>query len=92
LLFGATRRVFGAKPLPVSRSARFEPAFPELHLRFQQTVAGKTGFYFFERNAQYDYGEINACRQAVDDFRKRTGIAAPLIAIDKSGVYWKKSG
>jgi len=39
-----------------------------------------------------DYGEINTCRQAVDDFRKRTGIAAPLIAIDKSGVYWKKSG
>jgi len=39
-----------------------------------------------------DYGEINTCRQAVDDFRKRAGIAAPLIAIDKSGVYWKKSG
>ena len=37
-----------------------------------------------------DYGEIKSCRQAVDDFRKSEGIAAPVIAIDQGGVYWQK--
>jgi len=28
-------------------------SFQELHLRVQQTVSGKIGFFLFERNAQY---------------------------------------
>ncbi len=39
-----------------------------------------------------DYGEVEACRKAVEDFRAGQGIVAPLVAIDGSGVFWKKSG
>jgi O-methyltransferase len=37
-----------------------------------------------------DYGEIETCRRAVDDFRASNKIEAPLNPIDLSGVYWKK--
>jgi O-methyltransferase len=37
-----------------------------------------------------DYGEIETCRKAVDDFRTGNKIEAPLSLIDLSGVYWKK--
>jgi O-methyltransferase len=38
-----------------------------------------------------DYGEIETCRKAVEDFRTSRKIEAPIVAVDKSGVYWKKS-
>ncbi|MGA3098112.1 MAG: TylF/MycF family methyltransferase [Bryobacteraceae bacterium] len=37
-----------------------------------------------------DYGAVPACRQAVDDYRRRSGIAEPMTRIDWSGVFWKK--
>ena len=37
-----------------------------------------------------DYGEIEACREAVNDFRASNKIAASLSPIDLSGVCWKK--
>lgn len=37
-----------------------------------------------------DYGEIPACRKAVEDFRANNRIETPVIPIDLSGVYWKK--
>jgi O-methyltransferase len=37
-----------------------------------------------------DYGEIERCRKAVNDFRATNKIATPLIPIDRSGVFWKK--
>jgi O-methyltransferase len=37
-----------------------------------------------------DYGEIETCREAVDDFRASNKIETPLSPIDLSGVYWKK--
>jgi O-methyltransferase len=37
-----------------------------------------------------DYGEIEACRKAVDDFRANKKIETPLTLIDLSGVCWKK--
>jgi O-methyltransferase len=37
-----------------------------------------------------DYGEIDSCRKAVDDFRASKKIETPLTSIDLSGVYWKK--
>lgn len=37
-----------------------------------------------------DYGCIDACRQAVLDFRKQEGISEEMKIIDWSGVYWKK--
>lgn len=37
-----------------------------------------------------DYGAIQSCRKAVDDFRQHQRIAAPLKEIDWTGVYWQK--
>ncbi|PIP02132.1 MAG: hypothetical protein COW18_00055 [Zetaproteobacteria bacterium CG12_big_fil_rev_8_21_14_0_65_54_13] len=39
-----------------------------------------------------DYGVVDACRKATDDFRAANGIVDPLQAIDGVGVYWRKSG
>ena len=38
-----------------------------------------------------DYGCIPACAQAVDEFRRREAICDPLLRIDWTGVYWRKS-
>lgn len=38
-----------------------------------------------------DYSCINACRQAVDDYRARHNITTPFETIDWSAVYWRKS-
>jgi macrocin-O-methyltransferase TylF-like protien len=38
-----------------------------------------------------DYNAIPACRQAVDDYRRRNGISAPLERIDWTGVFWQKA-
>ena len=37
-----------------------------------------------------DYHPIEACRQAVTDYREREGIAAEIAEIDGSGVFWRK--
>lgn len=38
-----------------------------------------------------DYHPIDACRQAVADYRQRNSIFAEIIDIDGTGVYWRKS-
>ncbi|HWW67729.1 MAG TPA: TylF/MycF/NovP-related O-methyltransferase, partial [Solirubrobacterales bacterium] len=38
-----------------------------------------------------DYGALESCRRAVEDFRREQGIAEPLRWIDHSGVYWRRS-
>nr|HDN01022.1 macrocin O-methyltransferase [Deltaproteobacteria bacterium] len=37
-----------------------------------------------------DYGAIEACRQAVDTYRRDHHITADLVKIDWTGVYWRK--
>jgi O-methyltransferase len=37
-----------------------------------------------------DYGALEACRRAVDDYRAQHHIPAPLVKIDWTGVYWRK--
>ncbi|OAA19013.1 O-methyltransferase [Frankia sp. EI5c] len=37
-----------------------------------------------------DYGAIEGCRAAVDDFRARTGVREEMTRIDWTGVYWRK--
>jgi O-methyltransferase len=37
-----------------------------------------------------DYGGMPPCRQAVDDYRNKAGITAPITAIDWTGVWWRK--
>jgi O-methyltransferase len=38
-----------------------------------------------------DYGALEECRAAVDEFRTRRQIDARLVAIDKDGVRWRKA-
>jgi O-methyltransferase len=37
-----------------------------------------------------DYGVLESCKKAVDEFRAENSITIPLIRIDRSGVYWRK--
>jgi O-methyltransferase len=37
-----------------------------------------------------DYGVVDACRQAVHDYRDREGIQEPIQEIDHSGVFWRR--
>jgi O-methyltransferase len=37
-----------------------------------------------------DYGARPPCKQAIDDFRARHGIDAPISEIDWTGVYWRR--
>jgi hypothetical protein len=39
-----------------------------------------------------DYGCIDACREAVTDFRAANGIDDPIVPVDWTGVYWRRSG
>jgi O-methyltransferase len=38
-----------------------------------------------------DYGCIQACKKAVDDFRDQNRISDKIIQVDWTGVYWKKT-
>jgi len=38
-----------------------------------------------------DYHVIDACRQAVTDYRQKNSISAEIIEIDGHGVYWRKA-
>lgn len=37
-----------------------------------------------------DYGAVQGCRAATEDFRMRQGITEPLEQIDWTGVFWKR--
>lgn len=37
-----------------------------------------------------DYGALDACRRAVDDYRATHGITEPMEAIDWTGTYWRR--
>jgi len=39
-----------------------------------------------------DYGAYEPCRQACDDFRTARGITDPVVMVDWTGAYWRKSG
>jgi hypothetical protein len=38
-----------------------------------------------------DYGCLEPCKAAVDEFRERHSISDEILTIDSSGVYWKRS-
>jgi O-methyltransferase len=38
-----------------------------------------------------DYSSVDACRQAVHDFRAAHDIDDPLVEVDWTGVYWRRS-
>ncbi len=37
-----------------------------------------------------DYGAVDACRQAVDEFRAEQSIDAPIHEVDWTGVWWRR--
>lgn len=37
-----------------------------------------------------DYGVVEPCRQAVDDYRAERGIDAPINWVDRSGIWWRR--
>jgi O-methyltransferase len=37
-----------------------------------------------------DYGAVEACRRAVEDFRREGAITEPLVRIDWTGVLWRR--
>ena len=38
-----------------------------------------------------DYGFLPCCAEAVEAYRESHGVTEPLIAVDGSGVYWRKA-
>ena len=38
-----------------------------------------------------DYGGINGCKQAIDDYRAAHSITEPIVGIDHTGVYWRRA-
>lgn len=38
-----------------------------------------------------DYGNIEACRAAIHDYRTRHGIIEPIVDVDGSGVWWRRN-
>lgn len=38
-----------------------------------------------------DWGAVEGCRAATNDFRRDNNISDPIVAIDGMGVYWKRS-
>lgn len=37
-----------------------------------------------------DYGAVEGCRLAVDDYRSQHSISSPLTKVDWTGAWWKK--
>ena len=62
----------------------YESTMDALSALYDKVSAG--GFIIID-----DYGCIEGCRRAVDDFRKARGIKDPIVDIDGWGVYWRKS-
>jgi O-methyltransferase len=62
----------------------YESTIQALDALYSKVSAG--GFCIID-----DYQSINACRQAVMDYRQKNSISAEIIDIDGSGVYWRKS-
>jgi O-methyltransferase len=38
-----------------------------------------------------DYGDIAACRQAVNDYRRDNRIEEPIVPVDWTGVFWRRA-
>lgn len=62
---------------------------------YESTMDGLTHLYPELAIGEYvivdDYGAIEACRQAVKDYRQAHNITDEIHHIDWTGVYWKRS-
>jgi O-methyltransferase len=62
----------------------YESTFDALNALYHKVVRG--GFVIID-----DYGDLEPCRRAVDEFRSEHAIDDPLETIDWTGSYWRKS-
>lgn len=62
---------------------------------YESTMDGLTGLYDRLSVGGYvivdDYGAMESCRRAVDDFRAERGITDTIERIDWTGVYWRRT-
>jgi O-methyltransferase len=61
----------------------YESTFVALEALYPKVSPG--GFVIVD-----DYGGLEACRLAVDDFRADYGIDEPIVPVDWTGVHWRK--
>lgn len=61
----------------------YESTFVALEALYPKVAPG--GFVIVD-----DYGGLEACRLAVDDFRADHGVDEPIVPVDWTGVYWRK--
>ncbi len=61
---------------------------------YESTHLGLTHLYPKLRSGGFlivdDYGALANCRRAVEDFRNAHAITEPMVAVDWTGVYWRK--
>ena len=62
---------------------------------YQSTIEGLENLYPGLSPGGYcivdDYGTYSACRQAVEDFRAKHKIDEPIVDIDGSGAFWRRT-
>ncbi len=63
----------------------YESTFDALSALYPSLSAG--GYVIID-----DYGAMEACRQAVHDYRERHGIEEEIVPIDWAGAFWKRAG
>jgi O-methyltransferase len=62
----------------------YESTIDILHALYHRVSSG--GFVIVD-----DYYALEPCKQAIHDFRHRSGITDPIEEIDGTGVFWRKS-
>ena len=84
-LFSKTLPALDAGPFALVRldGDLYESTYIALQCLYPKVSPG--GFLIVD-----DYGVINACRQAVDDYRTEHNIVAPINWIDRTGVWWRR--
>lgn len=84
-LFSETLPALDAGPFALARldGDLYESTYIALQCLYPRLSPG--GFLIVD-----DYGVIEACRRAVDDYRKEHNIDAPINWIDRTGVWWRR--
>ena len=84
-LFSKTLPALDAKPFALVRldGDLYESTHIALQCLYPKLSPG--GFLIVD-----DYGVIDACRQAVDDYRAEHNIDAPINWIDRTGIWWRR--
>ncbi|MBI3503938.1 MAG: class I SAM-dependent methyltransferase [Proteobacteria bacterium] len=63
----------------------YESTMDALNALYAKVVPG--GFVIVD-----DYGDFEPCRRAIDEFRATHAITDPIVPVDWTGVFWRKTG